>query len=404
MKDLKNIGILLLMSLILSGCLDSVFSPDKGQLAINLTWETPASQSKHEGHASASNIPTSVKVTLSPGRTYDFSYSAGSGTIDDLDPGSYEVTVNAYESDGCNTMSGSRSSVSVEAGETASASISMRAIQAVAPSGGFATRNDLTAVNLSWNGVSGAESYNIYWSFFENSGFRFMTNTSGTSFRDTDVTMAQWYNYRFSTVTCLGESPQSSTAAGYRIGWRIDDSDLDLVDISSGIGFEYDLLAYGFRGVARIGVLYAVYEDGGSYYFVPGNGLFGLTTASFLFTPSFDTAIWNDATWFLETTDWHVDWRDNDFPQYIRIKIFTSSSIGSLNDPIYDVTDLYSIVWSEAKDGKRVKMGIGDRIPADKVGEILMPEGYATKFGSADEVIIPHMIAPPPLEDLPKIK
>ncbi len=74
---------------------------------------------------------------------------------------------------------------------------------------GLAASAGLTSVSLSWNPVSGANSYNIYRGT-SSGGESFVTSVTVASFNDTSLTSYTTYYYEVSAVNSSGEGPLST--------------------------------------------------------------------------------------------------------------------------------------------------------------------------------------------------
>ncbi len=92
-----------------------------------------------------------------------------------------------------------------------------------APPNLFATEND-SLVQLSWNAVAGAASYNLYRSYVTGGGYTLIASgLAGTTHDDTTVTNGTWYYYVVTALDAAGnESARSNEAAALphkAIGW-----------------------------------------------------------------------------------------------------------------------------------------------------------------------------------------
>ena len=77
------------------------------------------------------------------------------------------------------------------------------------PSGLSASASS-SSISLSWNSVSGAESYKIYRSTSVSGSYTFIKSTSSTYYSDSSVSSGVTYYYKVSAVNSAGESSQSS--------------------------------------------------------------------------------------------------------------------------------------------------------------------------------------------------
>lgn len=153
--------ILIIAMLFLLNCNHSPLQPNKGSLNVRLIWPGQNSNNLLESIKQTGD-PITIKVTLNPGaREYSFNYSAGSGQISDLKPGSYDITVEALDADENITHSGSQSGIVVEAGKETSVSITLADLtpRLTTPSNGSIT-NDNTPT-FDWSDVNAASVYEL---------------------------------------------------------------------------------------------------------------------------------------------------------------------------------------------------------------------------------------------------
>ena len=82
-----------------------------------------------------------------------------------------------------------------------------------APTGVTATRVSASDVYITWNSVSGATSYRIFWSYTSSGTFSFAGTTSSTNYTDSGWGASETGYIRVSAVNSAGEGPQSSSVS-----------------------------------------------------------------------------------------------------------------------------------------------------------------------------------------------
>lgn len=80
------------------------------------------------------------------------------------------------------------------------------------PTGVKATAGS-SSISVTWNSVSGAESYNIYRSTSASGSYSYQTNVYSTSYTDYNVNAGTTYYYKVSAENSAGESSKSSYAS-----------------------------------------------------------------------------------------------------------------------------------------------------------------------------------------------
>lgn len=73
--------------------------------------------------------------------------------------------------------------------------------------------NDIEGITISWDGVSGADSYNVYRAENNNGNFKVIGSTMEVSYIDTNVEVGKKYYYRVSSVSEKGKSFESNSSA-----------------------------------------------------------------------------------------------------------------------------------------------------------------------------------------------
>jgi fibronectin type 3 domain-containing protein len=81
------------------------------------------------------------------------------------------------------------------------------------PTGVSATAQSSSSIRITWNSVSGATSYDVYYEVGSSSTKNFAGNTSSTSYTHTGLTASTTYNYYIKAKNSSGESGYSSFAS-----------------------------------------------------------------------------------------------------------------------------------------------------------------------------------------------
>ncbi|MCI0511742.1 hypothetical protein L0128_00845 [candidate division KSB1 bacterium] len=328
-------------------CARNPLNHEPGSIGLQLIWPTAESNLLTKLKVTTGE-PTAVKVTLNPGaKVFNFTYSAHTGQIDDLAPGDYSIQVQAFDAGNYITHQGSNSSVKVESGQVTAVTIKM---ESLAPTNVQASKNYEEYIKVTWDAVSQATNYKVYRDTSSTGAYALVTTTTSRSWNDETADPARFYYYFVVAVLPVGESSGSAWAQGYRKGWRFDQ--ISLYDPSDGIGFNFDLYAYGFLKNEKTAILYAIYTtDEVNYYFAPGSGDFGFAAYSVKFSPGYEATRWNNHALYLYNTTWDSNYRNNNYQHYICCKIYKNNSVSSLNDPYYATTDYFQFYWVMAADG-----------------------------------------------------
>jgi hypothetical protein len=211
------------------------------------------------------------------------------------------------------------------------------------PTGVYASKSYSGSIILSWNKVDGASGYKVYQYASNSNQYIKVATVTTTSWTDRLIDAAKWYYYKVAAYSNSGESQMSDQTSGYGIGWRFDK--LSIQNTSSGIGLNYDLYAFGYRNIGRIAAIYAIYQSGSSYYYVPGYGAFNTVAATYTYVPQYSETIWGQS-WTLPDNMWNGSYKNNNYKQYIQLRIYKSATITSLNNDSYNETGLFQISWS----------------------------------------------------------
>lgn len=349
--------------LIITGCFKNPIEPTIGTINLQLIWTDDGSHGLKKLNRMTGD-PIYIKVTLNPGsREYQFNYQDHSGRITDLDAGTYSVTVYALDANMNRTHEGSQSGIAVQAGKETTVAITMRRPIPTAPTGVTASTNNENYIAVSWNSSPAATGYKIYRGEDGGSTYSYVETTILTSWNDENVLQAKRYYYKISAFSDAGESSQSGYAVGYRKGWRFDE--VSIYNPTDGIGLYYDLYAYGFLNSSKMAAIYAVYDDGSAYYFVPGYGQFGYAAYTYVYTPPYEITFWDNSSWYIYDSYWDPSFQNNYYKQYIKMRIYKTDNITGLTDPYYDQTAYYEISWGSNALGKPM-LNIGRKLSQEE--------------------------------------
>ncbi|MCL1932128.1 MAG: fibronectin type III domain-containing protein [Treponema sp.] len=97
-----------------------------------------------------------------------------------------------------------------------------------APTGVTAEATSSSSITVSWDTVSGATSYNIYFNTDYYSTYSYLGNVYSTSFTDYGLSASTTYYYKVSAINDYGEGPQSAYASATTSssGYGLDPIDL----------------------------------------------------------------------------------------------------------------------------------------------------------------------------------
>lgn len=223
------------------------------------------------------------------------------------------------------------------------------------PTGVSASQSSFDYIKITWNAVSNAEGYYIYRATTNTSSGEYMGKTASTYYSDNTPIKAKSYYYYVKTFKGSDTSPESSRVLGYKLGWRFEN--VKIYKPSNGIGFSFDLFAYGFYNIPHTLAIYAIYNKNGVYYYVPGSGWQDATIYKTILKPLSNTYLFSNLVVWLYTTTWHPDYRNNKYPQYIAMKVYKSSNPSYLNYPTYEETAYYPIYWYGNEGKQQLKLG-----------------------------------------------
>jgi hypothetical protein len=310
------------------------------------------------------NVVSCQITLLGTGKVY-YTNDLNSYTVEDLMPGTYNISVDGLDPNSVTIAQGSATDI-VKAGKTVQVDVVLEPIRPPTPSGLSVSRSSLDNITLSWNSSAGAQGYGIYRSMTSGYGFTLIDTTSSTFWIDQYVDAARWYYYKVTAYVPGLESNSSSEMKGYRKGWRFDN--IVPMTVSGGVGLRFDEYAFGFQNNSKAISIYAVYEYNSLYYYVPGTGAFNYAAYVDHNTPPSDTAIGIDFSGTISASYWDPSWKNNQYPQYINIRIYKTYTISTLYDDWYAQTGYYPIYWSD--DLLNPRPVIGKKLSIEEVGNI----------------------------------
>jgi len=177
----------------------SSVSPYVTSSSIKMDWDAVTGATGYYVYRSSSAYGTYTKVGNSTSTSYtDTGLSAGT---------TYYYKVSAYNSAGESSLSAydySTTSPSSSGGGTSVPS---------APTGVTATRQSASNVYITWNSVSGATSYKVYWSYTASGTYSLAGTTTSTNYTDTGWGASESGYIKVSAVNSAGEGAQSSYAS-----------------------------------------------------------------------------------------------------------------------------------------------------------------------------------------------
>ena len=247
--------------------------------------------------------------------------------------GSYTVTL---------TVSGPSDSDA----ETKSSFVTVTEPPPPVPTGLTVSKTYSEYITCSWNLSQGANGYKVYRA--TTGTYSLVRDNTSTYWSDIGVDMARWYYYKVSAYSAGGESAQSGSVSGYRTGWRFENE--SIYNTSIGIGLCYNLYAFGFQGSPKAVAVYAVYKSGSSYYYVPGSGSFGKAAYVFSLTPGYPETVWTNNCASIYDDTWDPGWRNNNYPQYVKMRVYKYQYITSLGSSFFDETAYFSISWGNGPE------------------------------------------------------
>jgi len=218
------------------------------------------------------------------------------------------------------------------------------------PTGVTVSKNSENYISLCWNSTPYATGYKIFRGSSCGNVFDNLANTNLTGWDDVNTEPAKWYYYQITAYSNAGESEKSDCYSGYKKGWRFDE--ISVYDPPNGIGFNFDLYSFGYKNQSHLLAIYAVYKSNNSYKYIPGHGSFYLVCFLVNIRPIYSESHWDNIQIYLNDKLWPNSWRNNIYNQYIKMRIYKYPSINSLNDPYYDETNYYRIIWSSNALGK----------------------------------------------------
>jgi fibronectin type 3 domain-containing protein len=170
--------------------------------SIRISWSSPSN--------SSFDRPTGYYIYRSTSASGTFPYLTYTSSLSYTDTGLDASTIYYYCVKATND-NGDGSASSIVNATTMNSSGGGTSVPA-APTGVTATRNPAgsTTVRVSWNSVSGATSYKVYYSFFGSGSGTLQGSPTTTSFDSTNNITTETHYFRVSAVNSAGEGSPSS--------------------------------------------------------------------------------------------------------------------------------------------------------------------------------------------------
>ena len=102
----------------------------------------------------------------------------------------------------------------------------------------FSVRNGAEGVDISWNAVEGAEKYRVY--YYGSNGWTKLTDTSDTSFTDTDVVSGWNYTYTVRCINAAGTEFTSGYLPGKKVKYYAAPTITSITNTEDGIRIDWD--------------------------------------------------------------------------------------------------------------------------------------------------------------------
>jgi fibronectin type 3 domain-containing protein len=174
--------------------------------SIQITWLSPSGTDKPSGY-------TIYRSTVASG-TFPSIANTSNLTYTDtgLNPSTtYYYFVKAYNSYGDGSVSSTASATTTAASSGGGGGSG--ASKPSAPTGVTATRQSASNVYITWNSVSGATSYKIYWSYTASGTYSYAGTTTSTNYTDSGWGASESGYIKVSAVNSAGEGVLSSYAS-----------------------------------------------------------------------------------------------------------------------------------------------------------------------------------------------
>jgi cellulose 1,4-beta-cellobiosidase len=163
--------------------------------SINVSWNSVSEAISYKVYSATSS---SGAYTLDGTATTTSFTSTGWGVSE---TGYFKVTaVNSYGESGYSSTASATTSSSPGGGTSVP----------IAPTGVTATALSSSSISVSWNSVSGATSYDVYYEIGSSSTKNFAGNTTNTSYTHSGLTASTTYYYYIKAKNSVGESGYSS--------------------------------------------------------------------------------------------------------------------------------------------------------------------------------------------------
>ncbi|MDR2741315.1 MAG: fibronectin type III domain-containing protein [Treponema sp.] len=200
-------------------------------------------------------------VTLGTG--YSASLESGTNVSVEVEPGYYDLTITLSKAGAI--IAGAAETVHIYSGLKSEAEYIFGNDFSLLKGPGdsvTATAQSATSILVSWDGVSGAESYNIYRGDSVDGEYTLVTSSTGTSYTNTGLSEDTIYYYKVSAVTGGVEGPKSDCISAATL--VLAPSGITATQLSSSG------VLVSWNGVSGA-TIYKVYRYSGSY---PNSDLF----------------------------------------------------------------------------------------------------------------------------------
>jgi len=274
-----------------------------------------------------------------------------------------------YDDAGLLIQQGDSDAFVLSAGDDHTVRLNVTPLLPPAPTGVKAARTRLRPwISVTWSEASGAENYRVYRSESVDGKYQMIGDSDRPSFIDKNALRAKYYYYRVASMNAAGTSAKSKTYGScYLKGWRFEHE--TVANTANGIGVRYDLLAWGYLGKPRAACVYGIFAKDGTYYYTPGSGFDGKAAFKTVYLPIHELSMWKGGGLVVYDTTFDSNYRNNQYTQYVAVKVFTSADPQKITDSSYCETRMFRFTWSVNKNGDPVMLP-GDEVAADEAAVI----------------------------------